>query len=206
MLAINVSIPCLPLPSARQTSRSAQALACSRPHSLSSGAFSQRAARSSCEVMSTTSAPARMGLSHNASRATRYRFSNPHGQSAFGIPARGAHRYLESLGPSIGVSVLWADRGTALRTSEQNPQLSWRFQPVEHVHLLGSLGPPLKVAPVLGRRGGNFTEKTFPRLVQTGEGSSVNSTGTNFMEKTPPLAALDVGRLLHKLDSKQNPA
>ena len=75
---------------------------------------------------------------------------------------------------------------------------------MEHVHLLGSLGPP-EGRPVLGRQGGKFTEKTFPRLVQTGEGSSVNSTGTNFMEETSPLAASDGGRLLHKLDSKQNP-
>ena len=29
-------------------------------------------------------------------------------------------------------------------------------------------------------------EKTFPRLVQTGEGSSVNSSGSQFMEKTIP--------------------
>ena len=84
---------------------------------------------------------------------------------------------------------------------------------MEHVHLLGSLGSSVGIAwptsegrPVLGRQGGKFTEKTFPRLVQTGEGSSVNSTGTKFMEKTPPLAASDGGRLLHKLDSKQNPA
>ena len=47
-------------------------------------------------------------------------------------------------------------------------------------------------------------EKTFPRLVQTGEGSSINSTGTKFVEKIFPLAASDGGRLLHKLDSKQN--
>ena len=142
---------------------------CSRPHSLSSRASSQGAARSSCEVMSTTSAPARMGLSHNASRATRYRFSNPHGQSAFGVPARGAHRYLESLGPSIGVSVLWADRGTALRTSEQNPQLSWRFQPVEHVHLLGSLGPPLKVALSWADRGAILRRKPSPVWFRRGK-------------------------------------
>ena len=52
-----------------------------------------------------------MGLSHNASRATRYRFSDPHGQSAFGVPARGAHRNLESLGPSIGVSLFYGPTG-----------------------------------------------------------------------------------------------
>ena len=54
--------------------------------------------------------------------------------------------------------------------------------------------------------GGKFMEKTFPRLVQTGEGSSINSAGTKFVEKTPPLAASDGGKLLHKFDSKQNPA
>ena len=71
---------------------------------------------------------------------------------------------------------------------------------MEHVHLLGSLGSSVGIAwptsegrPVLGRQGGKFKEKTFPRLVQTGEGSSVNSTGTKFMEKTPPLAASDGG-------------
>ena len=72
------------------------------------------------------------------------------------------------------------------------------------VHLLGSLGPPLRVALFWPDRGAKFMEKTFPRLVQTGEGSSLNSTGTKFVEKTLPLAASDGGRLLHKLDSKQN--
>ena len=76
---------------------------------------------------------------------------------------------------------------------------------MEHVHLLGSLG--LSLTPYFGPTWrGKFKEKTFPRLVQTGEGSSLNSTGTKFVEKTPPLAASDGGRLLHKLDSKQNPA
>ena len=80
---------------------------------------------------------------------------------------------------------------------------SQRLDPV--VHLLGSLGPALRVALFWPDRGAKFMEKTFPRLVQTGEGSSVNSTSTKFIEKPSPLAASDGGRLLHKLDSKQNP-
>ena len=69
---------------------------------------------------------------------------------------------------------------------------------------VGIAWPTSEGRPVLGRQGGKFKEKTFPRLVQTGEGSSLNSTGTKFVEKTLPLAASDGGRLLHKLDSKQN--
>ena len=67
------------------------------------------------------------------------------------------------------LSVLWADRGTALRTSEQNPQLSWRFQPVEHVHLLGSLGPPLKVALFWADRGANLRRKPSPVWFRRGK-------------------------------------
>ena len=57
---------------------------------------------------------------------------------------------------------------------------------MEHVHLLGSLGLSLKVALFWADMEGKFKEKTFPRLVQTGEGSSVNSSGSQFMEKTIP--------------------
>ena len=47
-------------------------------------------------------------------------------------------------------------------------------------------------------------EKTFPRLVQTGEGSSINSTGSQIYGEKPPPSGSDGGRFLHKFDREQN--
>ena len=47
-------------------------------------------------------------------------------------------------------------------------------------------------------------EKTFPRLVQTGEGSSINSTGCQIYGENPPPSGSDGGRFLHKLEMESN--
>ena len=74
---------------------------------------------------------------------------------------------------------------------------------MEHVHLLGSLGPPLRVALFWPDRGAKFMEETFPRLVQTGEGSSVNSSGSQFMEKTiPQLGQMGEGSSIDSIPNK----
>ena len=47
-------------------------------------------------------------------------------------------------------------------------------------------------------------EKTFPRLVQTGEGSSVNSSGSQFMEKTiPQLGQMGEGSSIDSIPNKK---
>ena len=68
---------------------------------------------------------------------------------------------------------------------------------------VGIAWPTSEGRPVLGRQGGKFKEKTFPRLVQTGEGSSLNSTGTKFVEKPLPwLLQMGEGSSINSIPNK----